>query len=141
MESLRDGVGMYEGLSPSDMEADVDAVFGSWMVVVGRGNARLFRAGEEASATINGGAMASEGGGFLRAIRKGGGRGDTLRGGMGVKVGSVGGTSSGNGREEGWIEDDIAWLVYDEEWDREGRGGSVWVVSWVKAVEGPQLYL
>src|SRR5258706_4649659 len=123
---------MYEGLSPSasDTEAEVDAVLGSWMVLVGGDNATLFK---EVSAMINGGAMASVGGGFLRAIRKGGGRGDTRRGGMAVKVGSVDGNGNGNGngrekRKEGFAEESIARFVY-EEWEREGRGGSVWV--WV----------
>ena len=132
MESLRGGVGMYEGLSPSDMEADLDAVFGSWVVVVGGGKAKLFRAGGEASAIRNGGAMASIGGGFLRAIRKGCGGGDTRGVAMGVTVGFVGGTGTGNGREnrkEGCMEDGIARLVYEEEWEREGRGGSGWAIS------------
>ena len=131
MESLRGGVGIYEGLSPSDMEANVDTVFGSWMVIVGGENVRLSRVGGEVPVTINGGVIASVGGGFLRAIRKGGGgRGDAWRGGMGVKVGSVGGTGNGRGnRKEGWIEVGIARLVYEEEWEREGRGGSGWVIT------------
>lgn len=129
MESVRGGVGMYKEPSPSDVEADVDVVFGSWMVVVGGENAKLLR---EGSAMING-AVASIGGGFLRAIRKGGGPGDTRRGGMGVNVGSVDvdGKGSGNGREkrkEGCAEESIARFVF-EDWEREGRGGSVWV--WV----------
>lgn len=128
MEPVRGGVGIYEELSPSDMEADVDAVFGSWTVAVGGDNAILFR---EIPAVINCVAVASIGGGFLRAIRKGGGAGETRRGGIGVKVGSVDGKGKGNGREkrkEGCAEESIARSVY-EEWERERRVGSVWV--WV----------
>ena len=125
--SLRGGVGTYEELSASDMKVDVDAVFGRWMVV---GWATLFGGGE-VSAMMNGGAMASVGG-FLRGIRKGGGRGDTRGEGIGVEVGSVG----GNGREkrrEGGIEDGGARVVY-EEWEREGGSCSVWVVSRALAI-------
>lgn len=126
--SLRGGVGTYEILSASDMKVDVDAVFGRWMVA---GWATLFGRGGEVSGIINGGAMASVGG-FLRGIRKGGGRGDTRGEDIGVEVGSVGG-SGREKRREGGTEDESARVVY-EEWERKGRGGSGWVVSRALAI-------
>jgi len=86
---------MVKELSPSDMEVDVDAVFGRWMVVDWGKKATLFSAGGEVCAIVDGVPMGSVGGGFLRAIRKGGGRGDTRGDAMRVEVGSV----DGNGRE------------------------------------------
>jgi len=113
--SLRGGVGRYVELSPPNMEADVDAVFGGWMVVRWGDDAVLFNAGE-GSAIINGSVITSIGTGFLRVIRKGAGGG----GGMRVEMGSVDGNGR-EGRREGGIEDESASVV-GEEYARDSRG-------------------
>jgi hypothetical protein len=111
---------MVEELSPSDMEVDVDGVFGRWAVVGWGNNATLLSGGGKVCAIINGGSMGSAGGGFLRAIRKGGGRGDTRGGGMGVEVGSVGDNGGGRSEKKEGERMRGRGVVY-EEWERAGR--------------------
>ena len=122
MASLRGGVDKYDALSPPGIEADVDAVFGSWAVGAGE-NAGLFGAKAVVSGIGNKG-IASMAAGFRRTIRKGaGGRGPVIGR---AEVGSLDGNGR-EGRRESGIKGERVRLG-DEEWEREsswrgGRGG------------------